>query len=48
MREILKKLGNALAHQNPDLQNWLEQKKSIYDGLPCKLEKIRYVEQNQG
>lgn len=45
VKEILIKLGNALAHQNPELQKWLEEKKSTYEGLPCELEKIRYSEQ---
>lgn len=48
IKDILRKLGNALAHQNPELQKWWEEQKTLHEGLPCNLETTRYSKENEG
>uniref|UniRef100_A0A6P7GQ24 tRNA (uracil(54)-C(5))-methyltransferase n=1 Tax=Diabrotica virgifera virgifera TaxID=50390 RepID=A0A6P7GQ24_DIAVI len=48
IKNLLKRLGNALAHNNPDLQKWIQNQKSLYNGLPCSLSDIRYSNENIG
>jgi tRNA (uracil-5-)-methyltransferase len=47
-KHILKRLGSELARQNPDLREWLNKQKALYDGLPCELLDIRYAEDCDG
>ncbi|XP_015837917.1 tRNA (uracil-5-)-methyltransferase homolog A isoform X2 [Tribolium castaneum] len=47
-RNILKRLGNELARQNPDLREWLNKQKEKFDGLPCELLNIRYADECDG
>ncbi|CAG9856575.1 unnamed protein product [Phyllotreta striolata] len=48
VRKVLQKLGNGLAHNNPELQKWIENQKVLYNGLPCELSNIRYADENNG
>ncbi|KRT80105.1 methyltransferase, partial [Oryctes borbonicus] len=48
IRKILTKFGNDLAHQNSELQEWLQTQKETYDGLPCELLTIRHSENING
>ncbi|KAI4456678.1 trna (uracil-5-)-methyltransferase [Holotrichia oblita] len=48
IRHILIKLGNDLAHQNNDLQEWLQQQKEQFHGLPCEFLNIRHAENING
>ncbi|KAK9716917.1 hypothetical protein QE152_g24463 [Popillia japonica] len=48
IENILIKLGNDLAHQNNELQEWLQQQKEQFHGLPCELLNIRHAENING
>ncbi|XP_044252549.1 tRNA (uracil-5-)-methyltransferase homolog A [Tribolium madens] len=48
VKNILKRLGNELARQNPDLRDWLSKQKEKFDGLPCELLNIRYADECDG
>lgn len=41
-------MGNKLAHENPDLQKWLEENKAKYNGVPCELWDMRHPEEING
>lgn len=43
IKNILTKLASSLSHLNPELRQWLDKQKTLYDGLPCKLLEMRTV-----
>ncbi|CAH1115940.1 unnamed protein product [Phaedon cochleariae] len=48
IKEVLRKMGNNLAHGNPELQKWIEKQRSLHNGLPCELQDIKFSEVIEG
>ncbi|XP_060521309.1 tRNA (uracil-5-)-methyltransferase homolog A [Cylas formicarius] len=42
IKDVLSKLGNNLARQNPELREWIDSQKIKHEGLPCELLDIKF------